>query len=819
MKWSFAAVPIVAFSFTTLTVSAGTTFTLVKDGRPVCSIILADKPSEGAKIAASELQTYVEKISGAKLGIYSDADQTAREGGRILVGHSRLTDAIPGLKIPEGITPALREEGYVIRCTGDTLVLAGNDATVPKNMVDSPSPHAWESIGTSMYFGTRYAVYDLLTRLGVRWFTPGEYGEVVPKSPTVQIQEMSVSEAPDLPVRYHGAGGPDGMTEEREIWLIRNRMNPRSAEWFGFPADSSLFRYLPKDKIGEHPEWFAMLPDGTRSPGLNCMADELRRNDPKSAGQPRMLDEMMKTVDASVKHGFRASAFSPDDGMPTCECDLCREISTRFTVGMRPDEHGSYVLEYLTGNEWFFFVNGMLDATAKKYPGHIIATNGYANRYVPPEDIPGFNRHNNLTIMFADINSCTIHRYDDPKCWQNRQQYNLLKRWCRLTDKVWIYGYNYTMLVSKDTVTPMVKRIRSNIPMVKDVGCLGFSDLEFIDLSQLGIPTYVARAALEWNTKVNVDEVLEDFYSKWYGPAAAPMHDFYDTLETAFDSAPCHGHEDVILSVIYTPQVMTRLADDIARAETAAKTDTEKTHVSMERLIFDHLRLYVDSLRAKQEVRFADAAGDMRKMLAVKESMKKINRYFGWLPGPYNMDWEADRMTRYARMTDGTEGEMLAPLSPDARFQTDRYDVGRSERWMEPDCNDAEWQLCSTATGWQNQDLKDQDGLKLMSKDGHAYQGLGWYRFAVEIPEVAKGKRIGLFCPAVVDQVWVWVNGRYAGRSDYVSCFMRPHEANIDITPYVRPGKNSITLRVLCNDEYFGANGIYERPFIYTKSK
>jgi hypothetical protein len=71
----------------------------------------------------------------------------------------------------------------------------------------------------------------------------------------------------------------------------------------------------------------------------------------------------------------------------------------------------------------------------------------------------------------------------------------------------------------------------------------------------------------------------------------------------------------------------------------------------------------------------------------------------------------------------------------------------------------------------------------------------------------------------VVDQVWVWVNGTYAGRSDYVSCFVRPHEVDIDITPYLQPGKNAITLRVLCNDEYFGANGIYERPFLYTKNK
>ena len=97
--------------------------------------------------------------------------------------------------------------------------------------------------------------------------------------------------------------------------------------------------------------------------------------------------------------------------------------------------------------------------------------------------------------------------------------------------------------------------------------------------------------------------------------------------------------------------------------------------------------------------------------------------------------------------------------------------------------------------------------------------GSGLVPLRVEIPDVPTGKKAGLFCPAVVDQVWVWVNGKYAGRSDYVSCFSRPHEADIDITPYLQAGKNVIALRVLCNDEYFGANGLYERPFVYTRNQ
>jgi len=426
---------------------------------------------------------------------------------------------------------------------------------------------------------------------------------------------------------------------------------------------------------------------------------------------------------------------------------------------------------------------------------------------------PTFNRHKNLTVMFADIVGCTIHRYDDPNCWQTREQNNMLKQWCTISDKVWVYGYNYTMLVTKGTLTPMTRRVRSTVPMTKAAGSIGFLDQEEADMSELGIPTYVARLALEWNTEADVDAVLADFYQKWFGSAAKPMQDYYNTLETAFDTAPVHGHEDGILSEIYTPKVMARLEKDIKQAEKVVQTDAEQQHVRAERLIFDHLQAYVDSLQAKNEYRFSDAAKLMEQMLAIKEELGAITPYFGYRPYPvYQEAWEAKRMTKLAEKAAGR----LVPLPETARFATDKQDVGRSQRWMEPAYNDAKWQLCRTTTGWQNQQLKDDDGLPLMTKDGHGYRGVTWYRYAVDIDAVG-GKEARLCLPAVINQAWVWVNGQYAGRSNYVQAWFRPAEVDMDITPYLKPDGNTITLRVLCTEDYFGANGLYERPFIYLK--
>ena len=52
---------------------------------------------------------------------------------------------------------------------------------------------------------------------------------------------------------------------------------------------------------------------------------------------------------------------------------------------------------------------------------------------------------------------------------------------------------------------------------------------------------------------------LEDFYTRWFGAAASPMKTYYDALEPAFANTTVHGHEDVVLNSIYTPELLAKL--------------------------------------------------------------------------------------------------------------------------------------------------------------------------------------------------------------------------------------------------------------------
>ena len=777
---------------------------IVKEGKANAVIVTAAKPSENARIAARELQVYLEKISDVKLELTTDELEAKTVGKtrrpRILVGPSSLTESIEGLEIPSGVTNNLGEEGFVIYCDASQLVLAGNDA--------------------EPYYGTRYAVYELLYRFGVRWFLPGEFGEVVPRLRTLEVSQGSEVQRPDFPVRTFWTHSKDRkMNLDRELWKVRNKLNPRSSTWLGMPGDSSIIRYMPKNRVKDHPEWFALGKDGKRNPYMPCMTDDLRRQDPQYKGKERLLDVLAETVKKEARAGKRSSAMAPQDGLPRCSCELCEKMNSGQDVGYGASQ-GVPSFDRSISQEWFYFINRLMDEVGRDFPNHLLATNGYSNRFIPPKVGPEFNRRRTLVLMFADIGACTIHRYDDPKCWQMVQQGEYLKQWARLCDKVWIYNYNYTMLVGKSTIVPTVHRIRRNIPLAREYGIFGFSDQDDADMSQTGIPTYVIRAALEWNTGADVDTLLDDFFTKWYGLAAESMKEFYAALEKAFDRATCHGHEDPILPVIYTAELMAGLGRSIASAEKATKSEVEKLHVRADRLIYDHLNDYVAMERAKQECQYAQAAKRLEHMLALKRELHAITPYFGWHPYPvYQEAWELNRMKRLMEKVSGPEGKMIAPMPLETRFLTDPANEGEAKGWMAPELDDTAWKMIRTSTGWQNQGLMDALGKPLCDAAGRAYRGAAWYRFNnVTLPDAAANT--WLFCPAVVNEVWVWVNGQVAGHMGYMQPWFRPHELDLDISKFIRAGKNNqVTLRVVCNDDNFGANGIYERLFLYSKRK
>ena len=94
------------------------------------------------------------------------------------------------------------------------------------------------------------------------------------------------------------------------------------------------------------------------------------------------------------------------------------------------------------------------------------------------------------------------------------------------------------------------------------------------------------------------------------------------------------------------------------------------------------------------------------------------------------------------------------------------------------------------------------------SGTGYLPGGIAWYRKRFTLPESAAGKRVRLTFGGVYKRARVWVNSNHLGTRDYgYSTF------TFDVSDFVRPGENVISVRVEHADEadsrWFTGSGIY----------
>jgi len=772
--------------------------TLVQDGKSRASIVvrkaaltadadpkveqLTDKQPAASKIAsaAHDLQQYIVKISGARLPIIGD--DVPLDGAAILVGKSKRTEAFDK-KIPAGLTPQRDEEGFLILCAGDRLVLAGND--------EGP------------YHGSEFAVAELLGRFGVRWFMPGDFGEVVPRQATLAVVDVEVRRKPAFKMRNWWGHMPAANRQPDARWKIRNKMNP-TANFLAMPGDSSTRGLIPPDLIKTQPELFALNAEGKRNIALPNLTN------PKAAAiAAQTIKERFRKDPALTSMGF-----APDDGLPR---DYNPETVKR-NLGF-PDLVGRLGIpsELSVTEEWLSFVNAVAREVHKEFPNHLITTNGYANRNTPPM---GMKVEPNVGIMFAAIWSDTLHAYDDPRSWQTYRQGQMIKRWAELSRNVFLYDYTYIMLASAGTPAPLARKHRRDMPLLKKWGVIGFADEGRTVLMESGIYPRYLRAQMMWDANLDADGVLADFFTTWCGPAAKPARAFWDALELAMESTPMLGHEDRIMPYVYTPELMAELDKQIARAEKLADDEPYRQRVKVDRLILEHLKGYLAMTAAEWACDFAEAVKQADTMLEQRKQLSAISLFF-CTPDDAGNKLESGfyywglvaRKAYYQKLADrlsGKTGTRIALLPEKARFHLDPRDEGRFSDWISTDFADENWQNILTTKPFYAQGHMDEQG--------YPYLGAMWYRVVVDVPASAKGQKVHLYAPAVETEAWGWVNGRFVGHRAYHEAYERPtSEMDFDVSQAIEPGKkNTIVLRVHTGSNASqAASGMISRAFLY----
>ena len=782
--------------------------TLVQDGKPEATIIISDAaynakpytrtlwgagtPEQKVRLAANDLQAYLEKISGAELPILSDAMKINLLGQPVIyVGESNMTKLLK-LKYPAGVTKDFNEDGYTVYCKGNTLALVGNDA--------------------GPYHGTEYAVFDLLHRLGARWFMPTAYGEYLPSLQTITVNDMNVTERPDFRQRGWWQNGTAEMQALDAEFRIRNRMqfNPPLI----VAGDGSLRQWMPDaELLKTKPELFAKQADGSYSPHM------INLTHPDT---PRLVAEKMKAeMKQQVEKGVLIPQVSiaPDDGAPIDYTPETIKTNSGFTelAGRL-----NVPTEVSISEEWFRFMNKVAELVAEDYPNALILTNGYSNRNIPPE---GIELHPNLGVMYAAIWADVLHPYNSPKSWQTNAKGAIMKRWCELNSRVYIYDYDMQMLVTGITPVPQVHNMRVNMPLMKQWGLAGFWSEARTTWIEEGIPTKYLRSRMMWDADLKVDAVLDEYFAAWYGNAAKPMKAFWGALEMAMESTDLLGHEDRVLPFVYTPELIIRLELAVREAEKLPADARTREHVKIDRLILEHLKAYLAMHDAEFDGKYAEAAKQGEAMWAIRGQLQKISPFLcinsetnKYLNSGETYWGVQDRIRHYRKVDDmltGKTGKLVAMAPRQTKFRLDTTDLGRIDRWQDPDFNRKGWQTVDTCKPFY---LQVPGGL---GERNFPYQGYMWYVFELNVPASAKGKPLTLYSPIVVDDAWVWVNGTFAVRRGHIEPYCRPAELQCDVTDLVQPGKkNVIAVRVSTGFSPSAvADGFMGRLFLYTPVK
>ena len=542
--------------FSSLALFAGTlpaadTF-LVENGQPRAQIVIATNPPRSTRLAAQELQDYVQKISGARLPIV--IEESADFPAKIYVGRSPQTDE---LKIT---TEGLKDGAYRIVSGDHWLALLGQDTDFTpiepwaRNNGDIASGKLqgeWDKItgalwgvpNTGMYKnritlpgeigrptatpssakpeplqlwsfderGSFNAVDGFLRGLGVRWYLPGDLGEVVPSLKSISLPKVDDTVRPDFPVRQvnfrFGIVGRD-----TAMWAMRLGLRDSN----GLQTAHGMNTMTHRDEIFRaHPEWFALYGGQRQTqPGqrLNhlCYSNE------------ELFQETVRNVRMQFDHYKTdvVSVMPPDGYTAICQCTLCKgkDSPERDSRGLASD----YIWD---------FVNRVAREVRKTHPDRMVSNAAYGIYSLPPLKIDKLEPNVQVIIVGG-----RRPIRDTPE--QQDEVRQLREGWMKKTDNPILVFENYPFTDRGWYLPSFVPHsLGEGINATKghsvgeDIWLTVRPDFDKVGIGFNHFMVYFT-AMMYWGGKdQDVDAMFREYCRLFYGPAENEMRAFFEYCE------------------------------------------------------------------------------------------------------------------------------------------------------------------------------------------------------------------------------------------------------------------------------------------------
>jgi len=745
---------------------------LVKDGRAQAAIhVSAEVMAEDKKDVpqAFEAQTkeeqrrrlrdsvkdlahYLEKISGARIEVVTGNPGTGDKRLPILI------DELAAEKFGPPTKTAPFRQGFRLVVSAQGIGLMGESD-----------------------LATSYAIYELLDRLGCRWYMPSELGEVIPQRKTIAFPETDESLTPGTLNRQvgclsHGLGdGAEFGRRNREGGVPLNASHSQESSW------------LTKEQLDAHPEWLGLVA-GKRTPHRFCWAN--------AEGTAAVADGIVARLD---KEYYPVISLSPNDGSDFCECDKCKAI-----IQAANDWDPS--CGRLSDTDLFLrFANQIAERVTKDYPDVMFGFLAYGTTMRVPvrEKI-----HPNLVPMIAPMTYCRAHTMQQTNCPTRPMMRSIVEAWGRKVKHISYYNYMYH-LAEMAVPYPMIKQMSDELPIIFANG-VDFWQPELVMNHAVSLPGKVIASRMCWNPKAKPEEILGEFFTKFYGAAAGPMRRYWQFIDDTWTKVPEHTGCGFGYPKRFTRERMKEARKLMDAALAACKTDVERRRVKIHD---ESLRHFDNFMKMRWDLFEGRLAGlDKRSVEWVAKDMALCRDYvdqraFGYtepnsplpkeptylMPGSYYYPGFWDPAYKDAGRV-ARDFTVISPPLRKWRYQMDKDKKGESLSWQQAEFKDGDWKITDPCVDtWSN----------MLGLDMH--MGTMFYRTKVKVPEAPAGKKIYLWISSMDGSAKVFVNGQHIpyvnekGEKENefgaapVNRFCQP--ASFDITSAAKPKtENQITI-------------------------
>lgn len=608
--------------------------------------------------------------------------------------------------------------------------------------------------------GTQYAVYDLLNQLGVHWLIPGDVGLEYDEMKTVTLKQQMLVEAPAFGGRILQAIG------DRE-WAIRNKLGGWTAGGHGLGV-----RF---DKEAR-PDLFYKYPSG-------------RTSHQEKVSEPEVIEAVIKHWRAKLEKNpdIKYMGIGPHDG------------SGFGTDPWDAEDFDPILGAGATTDRYIKFFNTVLEDIQKDYPDVGIAFYAYTRELRPPvRETP----NKNILPMIAAIGLDRFHSIDNPLSWEKKYLRTVVEGWKEQGVNLAYRGYLFN-LADHGLPFSMIDIVADEFPYYHKNNMVSMR-IECIPNWGYHAPALYLATQLFWDPYQDSEAIMDEWFDRMYGPAAAPMKKHFEIIENAYINGDFYTGNVFDVPKIITPEIRKQLGQTLAQAEKLAKGNEKvAARVDIVRLAYEYGEASFRQMDAFMHGDFATAKKEHDRIMGTLiPEMTREDRTPSVIArrshvGYYKRFWGRSVENAYERTINGRE---VATVLPDEwLFMLDPYGAGEDLFLFDPEVGTGSWTPIKTHSA-----TASNQGLRY-------YKWKGWYRTKIDVPAKYEGRTMRFWMGGVDDTPRVWIDGvELTQIARGAAPIGRPFE--FDCTDAIKPGTTQTVVVSVADNSVnelgtFGING------------